>query len=221
MTAARLLDDLQALLARINDVAVFLAVSQFHLDDRARCSALLGRHLDVHEDEQLLVATSAQETALSVYIDAKVLERLMRLDPFTVLDEQNLQDFCTAVEGVSHFQYLVWCLRKGRQLSLLELEVQAEVDKYAVSTWLLRRQGRCDLPRGLRRRLFDDVSYLAGQSPSTRRRYEEANRLAACFCQRLEYRYCRRRHFRPEAWLRTLQEFYRRPHHQKLSFALQ
>ena len=40
-------------------------------------------------------------------------------------------DYCTALEGVSHFHYLVWSLARGRNVSLLELELQAEVDKYA------------------------------------------------------------------------------------------
>jgi transcriptional regulator with GAF, ATPase, and Fis domain len=57
-------------------------------------------------------------------------------------------------------------------------------------------------------------------SAELRQRYEEANRLASRFCQQLERRFLRRQRFHPEAWLRTLREFYRRPHHQKLRYAL-
>jgi hypothetical protein len=103
---------------------------------------------------------------------------------------------------------------------MLELELQGEVDKYAAAVCLLRRQGRDDLPRGLRRRLFDEVSFVTGLSAELLHRYEEANRTAARFCQRLERQFLRRQRFHPEAWLRTLREFYRRPHHQKLSYAL-
>ena len=142
------------------------------------------------------------------------------MHPLRRLSEANLADFCTALEGISHFQYLVWCIGHRRQLSLLELELQGEVDKYAAAVCLLRQQGRADLPRGLQRRLFDEVRFVAGLSAELRQRYEEANHMAARFCQRLEQRFLRRQRFAPEAWLRTLREFYRRPHHQKLRYAL-
>lgn len=221
MSGAQVLDDLQALLARVNDVPVRLPVSDFHLAERAQCAALLGRALDAQVDEQVLFREDAGDAELCVYIDADVVARLQRRDPLQTLGEDNLADFCTAMEGVSHFQYLVWCIAHGRQLSLLELELQADVDKFAVAVCLLRQQGHADLPRGLHRRLFEDVGYVTDQTPEVRRRYEEANRHAARFCERLQRRHFGRRHFRFEAWLRALRDFYRRPHHQKLCLALQ
>ncbi len=77
---------------------------------------------------------------LGLFIDRDVLERLARRDPLEALDEHNLPDFCTALEGVSHFHYLVWSLARGRNVSLLELELQAEVDKYATAVALMTRQ---------------------------------------------------------------------------------
>jgi len=220
MSGPALLDQLQQLLAGINDVPVTRAVSDFHLGERARCSLLLGRALDPDEDEQVLLSESAGAAELSVYVDVAVLDRLQQCNPLRRLDETNLGDFCTALEGVSHFHYLVWCIDHQRQLSMLELELQGEVDKYAAAVCLLRRQGRDDLPRGLRRRLFDEVSFVTGLPAELLHRYEEANRSAARFCQRLERQFLCRQRFHPEAWLRTLREFYRRPHHQKLSYAL-
>ena len=217
---ARLLDRLQRLLAGINDVPLTFAVSDFHFGERARCGALLGRSMEPDEDEQVLISEREDETELGVYIDGGVLNRLRRRDPLRQLGDDNLADFCTALEGVSHFQYLVWCIGNRRQLSMLELELQGEVDKYAAATCLLRQQGRADLPHGLRHRLFDQVRFAATLSADQRRRYEEANHVAAGFCQRLEQRFLRRQRFRPEAWLRALREFYRRPHHQKLCYAL-
>jgi hypothetical protein len=221
VSAGTLLDQLQCLLARIVDVPVHWPVTRFHLAERARCSALLGRELGADEDEQVLLADSDTGAELSVYIDAEVMARLSRHDPLRNLCDANLQDLCTAVEGVSHFQYLVWSIGHQRQVSLLELELQAEVDKYAVAVCLLRQQGSCDLPRGLRRRLFEEVGFVGGLATGIRERYVEANRHAAQFCGQLERRFLDRRRFRPEAWLRTLREFYRYPHHQKLRFALQ
>ena len=219
MSSPALLDQMQQLLAGINDVPVTCAISRFHLGERARCSSLLGRALGPEEDEQVLLSESAGTAELSVYIDRQVLGRLRCCNPLRQLGDANLADFCTALEGVSHFQYLVWCIGHGRQLSMLELELQGEVDKYATAVWLLRRQGSEDLPRGLCRRLFEDVRFVDGLSAELQARYVEANRLAARFCRRIEQRFLRRQRFRPEAWLRTLREFYRRPHHQKLRYA--
>jgi hypothetical protein len=221
MNANGLLDELQLVLARVNDVPVHQPVTDFHFAERVHCMALLGRELTAGEDEQVLLRESAREVALSVYIDDAVLSRLARHDPLTQLGDWNIADYCTAMEGVSHFQYLVWSIRCGRQLSLLELELQAEVDKYAVAVCLLRRQGRRDLPTRLWRRLFDQVGYVDGLGAEQRQRYEEANRCAARFCQQLERRYLQARRDRPEAFLRALREFYRSPHHQKLRRALQ
>ena len=220
MNGNALLDKLQALLARIVDVPVHFPVTGFHLAERTQCSALLGRELGPDEDEQVLLAESETGPALSVYIDQQVLGRLDRQDPLHHLSDANLADFCVALEGVSHFQYLVWSTEHHRQVSLLELELQAEVDKYAVAVYLLRQQGRSDLPRGLRRRLFDDIGFVAGLSTEIRERYIEANRHAARFCHQLERRFLSAERFRPEAWLRALREFYRYPHRQKLRCAL-
>ena len=62
------------------------------------------------------------------YIDAAVLSRLERRDPESALDERNLPDFCTVLEGVSHFLYATWRLRQDHPLSLLELETQVWFD---------------------------------------------------------------------------------------------
>ena len=65
-----------------------------------------------------------------------------KLSVLVVDDDQDireyLQDFLLAVEGVSHFVYLVHRARQERPVSAVELELQAEVDKYLVAllvTW--------------------------------------------------------------------------------------
>jgi hypothetical protein len=221
MPSAALLDQLQCELARLNDIPVNIAASDYHLGHRSVCGALLGRNMAADEDEQLLLLEGADAIELSLYVDDAVLTRLAERDPLHWLDAANLADYCTAMEGVSHFQYVAWCLQSGRQVSLLELELQAEVDKYAVATRLLRRQGRCELEGGLWRRLFDDVSFLNVDGTDVARRYREANRHAAVFCRRQATHLGRGARFRPEAWLRALRELYRSAHHQKLRRALQ
>ena len=56
---------------------------------------------------------------------------------------------------MSHFLYVAWNAGHDKPVSLLELEMQAEVDKYVASYWLLRRQFPGPFPRELLRVLFE------------------------------------------------------------------
>ena len=93
--------------------------------------------------------------ALSLYLDPALLERLARADPLVRLHAGNVADYWTALEGVSHFLYLAWNAGHDKPVSLLELEMQAEVDKYVASYWLLRRQLPGTFPRSCAALLFE------------------------------------------------------------------
>lgn len=219
MNTAPLLE-LQSLLACINDAPLKHCVTDFLIDDARHCSALLGRELAASEDEQVLICESAAGAALSVYIDERVMARLCRNNPLQHLSTVNLGDFCTALEGISHFQYLIWCLEHSRQASLLELELQAEVDKYAVATYLLMQQACGQFHPGLHQHMFSRVGFLPSLDGETRQRYSEANRCAARFCRRNDERFLSCRRPRIERWLGELRSLFRCGHHEKLRRAL-
>ncbi len=92
--------------------------------------------------------TPAARRRVSLYLDPGLLERLRREDPMVRLHDGNVADYCKALEGVSHFLYLAWNAGHDRPVSILELEMQAEVDKYVASYWLLRRQLPGPISRG-------------------------------------------------------------------------
>lgn len=61
------------------------------------------------------------------------LEVSVRLPPLPEADASlELDTLCQIIEGVSHFVYVVERARMGRAATQLELEVQAEVDKWVV-----------------------------------------------------------------------------------------
>jgi hypothetical protein len=211
---------LQGLLARINDSPITQRVTDYLIGDAQACSKLMGRDLSQQEDEQVLICEQDNGHALSVYIDERVIERLQRHDPLQCLSDINLRDFCTVVEGISHFQYLVWCLQHQRQVSLLELELQAEVDKYAAATCLIFQQAHGKFQAGLHRRLFSQVSFLPTLDHESQQRYSEANRSAARFCRRNDQRFLNCRQPRLERWLGELRALFRCGHHEKLRRAL-
>ena len=158
---------------------------------------------------------------MSLYVDRAVLARLGERCPLQSLSNDNLADYCTALEGVSHFHYLVWNAVRARHVSLLELELQAEVDKYASALRLLLAQRAGRFPGELFARLFERASFLPTLTGAERSRYEEAHRYAARFCRRLEERFLRRRQARPEGLLAELRTFYRLGRHAKLRHAEQ
>ena len=209
-----LLKELQTLLARLYDAPVDHDVNDFLLSDRSRLDVVAGA--DSHTDEQVLVAEDHDGVRVGVYISSEVLARLSRRDPMHELDDDNLADFCTALEGVSHFHYLVWSVDRGRKVSLLELELQAEVDKYAAALALMTRQREGRFPYTLHPRLFHHVAFAPTLNPESRQRYEEANRHAARYCRTLDERFLRTRHSRPERWLSEMRKFFRASREEKL-----
>jgi len=214
------LQKLQSLLARLYDVPTSYAVADFLVTDRSRLTALgLDDGAQEFADEQVLVSGSHDELHVSVFVAAEVLGRLAENDPIEALNESNLSDYCTAIEGVSHFHYLTWRAIHAEPVSLLELELQAEVDKYAAALLLLTEQSNGRFPRMLHEALFDRVRYLAGLSAECLMRYREANLFAARFCRHLDEKFLRRRRVHPEGWLRELRRFYRLRHAQKVQCA--
>jgi len=211
---ATVLQRMQTLLAQLYDAPVEHHVEDYLVRDRDRVSHLTG--CDCDADEQVLVIQDRSEVRVGVFIDADVLNRLHHADPWDALEQDNLQDYCTALEGVSHFHYLMWNLARSRSVSLLELELQADVDKYASALKLMTQQAAGAFPDSLHQRLFDRVRYLPKLSSDERRRYEDANRYAARFCRSLEERFLRKRQHRPEAWLVELRRFFRHGHQAKL-----
>ena len=215
-----LLRALQARIAGLYDAPAAQDVHDFLITDAARAAELQGAERPP-TDEQLLIAEDEEGVEVGLYLDATVLERLAGRCPLARLCEDNLADYCTALEGVSHFHYFVWCAARERSVSLLELELQGEVDKYAsaLQLSLVQRGGR--FPGELYHRLFEGVGFLPHLSEAERARYEEAHHFAARFCRRLEERFLRRRNARPEALLVELRRFYRLGRHAKLRHAAQ
>jgi hypothetical protein len=183
-----ILKRLQNLIGGIYDVSVSHDVYDFLVTDRRRLPA--GARGSGPTDEELIVAQpeegTAGELAMSLYLDPALLERLKRADPIESLHDGNVADYWTALEGVSHFLYLAWNAGHDKPVSLLELEMQAEVDKYVASYWLMRRQFPERFPAELWRLLFErtrvDPRLAAGREDL----YREATRYAQRFCRRLE-----------------------------------
>ena len=214
------LHGLQSLLARLYDVEVNYDVYDFLVTDRRDLKGDAPGNDARASEEELLLAETPDGAGVALYLDPSVLRRLEEANPALALTENNLADYCTALEGVSHFVYSTWRLDRDLPVSLLELETQAEVDKYAVTVFLLADQLGGGYPAQVHARLFDRVSFDARLQPDQYHRYRMAHRCAAQYCRRLEHRFVSRGQARIEALVRELRKFYRLGCAAKLSHAL-
>jgi hypothetical protein len=134
-----------------------------------------------------------------------------------VARDADLDPLCQIIEGVSHFVYLADRARAERETTQLELELQAEVDKFVVlAAWL----GEPDLTASatLRRRLYEDVAYAHEESTEHGDRYRLANVRAHSFVRRLERDYLKARRWGDMR--AALRQFYRMGQEEKLRVAL-
>ncbi|MEO8840523.1 MAG: hypothetical protein ABI591_01245 [Kofleriaceae bacterium] len=197
MTLARV----QRGLEHLYRVDTGVAVDDFVIDEPTRDGLVRERR----PREQLLVVEDDGGMSLALFVDAAALANLERNDPSRVLGDHNLGDFLLAVEGVSHFIYAICCARAERPVSQLELELQAEVDKYV--TCLLSADPAPRASAEWRARLFGDACYEPDLDHAESHRYRAANDNAHRYAAFLESEFVSRRRI-PEM-LGELRRFYR------------
>ncbi len=199
-----ILSRLQRGLERLYRIETNLDVEAFVVDERARGEALAeAEGAPRRPREQLLVSEREGELALGLFLDATALSNLERHDPAAGLSDANFADFCLAVEGVSHFLYVAVCAARDRPVTALELELQAEIDKFASCVLLSEAHPSEDL----RSRLYDRIQYADDLDEHERARYVTANDAARRYAAALERRYLRRG--RVGEMLPELRRFYR------------
>ncbi len=186
-------------------------VRDFLITDRRLAQAISGETTLTHGGETLLVHEDDAGLSLSLYLEEAMLERLEAADPLNELQTGQLDDLCKVIEGLSHFNYVVWRAGCERALSLLELELQAEVDKFVSTMQLAMDNDDAELVNSLHARLFSNVRFNEALDESQVERYRAANEYAARFCRRLKKRLVQ------GGGLNELRRFYRLPLSEKIS----
>jgi len=161
-----------------------------------------------------LLSEAEDGVALAVVLEDDVGLKLADADPRVRLDAHNLGPYCTLIEEVSHFVYLLFCAQAARTVTELELELQGEVDKYLCATFLLSLQNEGAVAPGLRRLLFREYRLAEGISAERAERYRVASALAWRYSGFLEERYMRPS--RLADLLREARRFYRLGQREKL-----
>ena len=192
-----------------HDVRDYLITQRKHLPAERR---------NLAAEEELLLVEQPRAAYVLLYIDSQVLARLDARSPLSSLNESNIGDFWIALEGISHFACLMWNAGHTRGISLLDLELQAEVDKYVASYWLLRRQDPCRRPMELHRALFTRTHVDTSLPPPRQQLYITATRYAERFCKVLQLQLFSNRPLHRRHAVAMLRRFYRLSSAGKLRF---
>lgn len=188
-SAAGLVDHLQQQLEAIYDVQSPASASDLLVGRRSLSEA----GVQVSAREEVFLAEDRGALDLGLYLAPELFERVRGKDPRKAsglgLVTDALPAFAAIAEGVSHVVYLMRCAGHGRQVKKLELEVQAEVDKFAVSALHLWGRGLREAAAGLWQRLFIDATLRDGLTAEETHRYRTAGTLGGAYARRLLGRY--------------------------------
>ena len=208
-----MINRLQQHLSDIYQVSGVHDVRDFLITDPRVAQCIGGGSMLVDTSETLLMSEDEEGLALSLFLDGELLARLESADPLSRLCADQLDDLWKVLEGLSHFNCVVWKASRDRSVSLLELELQAEIDKFVGTTMLALSQGRNELLNHLHGWLFDKVSFHHELDNEQLARYRAANEYAARFCHALRGRLV----VEGGAVLSELRRFFRLPMTDKIS----
>lgn len=167
---------LQTALQKRYDITLPYSVEKFISHDAESLRKLTGITPDT--PEMLLVHQEDDTLDITLFLDKTVTTSLPEKSWSKHWNGEHFDNYCIVLEGISHFVYLSWSAYHDRSVRLLELELQAEIDKFVFASIDANAQ---DTQR-LITRLFDNVNYRASLSKETRTRYETANELAQNYC---------------------------------------
>lgn len=131
----------------------------------------------------LVKQVAGEEIELGLYIGEDDLERLTEVDlASSTISASSFELLLLAIEEVSHFAYLAFSASREKRVTELELELQAEVDKFVTFALLhaSRNQGR--VPRDLLDWTFSDFAIRRDLDFERRERYAAASSLASRYC---------------------------------------
>jgi hypothetical protein len=177
---------------------------------QGRLSSIYDLDLELRVEDFLISAKRAREllpaegprTGVLALQEAGILYMALYLDPADAADADAI------VEETSHILCLAWHAARDWPVSRLHLELQGEVDRYAVA----RVSGSDIYPLAH----FEDFDWADWMDTETLERYRTAHHVAHRYCRSLEARFPQRSD--TPAWLSELRRFYRAGPEAKLRY---
>lgn len=196
-----MLGKLQRGLERLYRLEPEAEVEQFVIGEEERMAAGVARS----PREQLLLQEDEDGLSIGLFFDPEIMRQVSGRGTAQLLSGRLFGEFMMLVEGVSHFVCVAFKAGRNHRVSALELELQAEVDKYV--TCLLSAEHSSDCSARFRQRLFKDIEYDEELDAEEQDRYRVANDHALRYSESLERRYVSQH--RVAEMLVELRHFYR------------
>ncbi|MCE9625580.1 MAG: hypothetical protein K8R69_09055 [Deltaproteobacteria bacterium] len=198
-----MLQELQGWIEETYQLEPTSPVADFLIDLPMLESQLAEGHPYRHAEEVLLVSGEDEDFELGLYLHSKFEPETARLD------QASPHQILTTLEGVSHLLLVQHRLKNAEGLTQLELELQAEVDKF-----LFLRLQPDEARQEEAKSHLRHAANLEGLSDAQRETYDAARRLAYRYCLQLEREYLGPHSY--DGLFRELRQFYRKNHWKKL-----
>jgi hypothetical protein len=208
---------LQRSLTGLYDLEIEVCVDDFACDEMLARS--YGGEDAIRRREVLFVVEDEHGTHVGLYVDEAARLAASRPGAWS----RDFESMCLATEGVSHFVLVQFRAEQAAHVRELELELQAEVDKWATSVLagagdaIARNDATLLAGNGaglfrvrsrlVRQRLFEQTELLDAPGTERAERYRAATRLAARYTQSLERAHVERGDLR--GLVTELRRFYR------------
>ncbi len=222
MTEVPLILTLQRLIERTYDLDHGLAdISPYIIGDEGYTRLYAGRNVAQKvgaaargSSARTLVRDDNGSWRVCLYFPDSLVANLEQNDPARRLGDDNVDDFATLVEELDHFLVIADRHRAGGVISLLELELHANVTKaLMLELFVARLRRRPSLDASdrawVRHHLFGKSEYRE-EDTEVRDRYRDAATLAVRY---LDHLHALPADERP----RELRLFHRRTHHEKIA----
>jgi hypothetical protein len=172
----------------------------------------LERAPNVEDFLRLSAAPSRERVLVQQSQEGVMLAVLFPEDQIPTEPLEPSDNWAQLIEAVSHFLFLAERARVELSTTQLELELQAEIDKFVILS-VTTGAGKAAL-NDLHRRLYDEVRFLEASETEQGARYRLANHLAARFLSRLL------QSGQVADWRKRLCAFYRAGPTEKISIAM-
>lgn len=213
----KLINKIQSHIHAIYGINVGEEAADYLIGESELSSLLPANQRTIIPRELFLVNPCPQEDTLEIalFFDENLKKNLTENDPLTNLNGENISDFCTVIEGVSHFVYYLHKASLEHDITELEMELQAEIDKFVLLSFFAEASHHekhkiLDL-------LFEDYFLVQDLKPEQAERYETATQLARKYCYELLKRF---KSTNPAELIREIRLFYPLRQDQKIQLIL-
>ncbi|MBX2880032.1 MAG: hypothetical protein KTR32_08885 [Granulosicoccus sp.] len=170
------------------EVANFVCHDPLMARELSAASIADHNHQAIETNTEVVFVRQLEDTMeMTLYLDRELVTSIEndQANNRTVFEEgqsvpnATVDELCTVVEGVSHVVCLLWHAHNDRQIRPVDLELQAEIDKFMMLMDRYQNQTEC---RQLHRQLFDHSELIPEPGSNIYERYRIASNMAARYC---------------------------------------